>query len=136
MILACILISSVLGAQLTYFLIHKKQLTTVRASAAPALIFSVIVSTLPIPFAAALRAGFLGATFVGMTDKSRLGWKRVVAASIIYGLVFYFLLPLVDGFGGGLGAAAFASCGFIFFFDKAFRKYFKNLFPRAYKRLL
>ncbi|XGC79812.1 hypothetical protein ACES2L_10770 [Bdellovibrio bacteriovorus] len=135
MILAWILISSVLGSQLTYFLVHKKHLTTVRASAAPALIFSLVVSSLPIPFAAPLRAGFLGATFVGMTDKSRLGWKRVFAASVIYGLVFYFLLPLVDGFGGGLGAAAFASCGFIFFLDKVFKKYFRNLFLRAYKRL-
>ncbi|UOF01538.1 hypothetical protein [Bdellovibrio reynosensis] len=135
MILACTLITSLIGAQLTYFLIHKKHLTTVRASAAPALIFSVIITTLPIPFSAALRAGFLGATFVGMTDKSRLGWKRVAVASFIYGLVFYFLLPLVDGFGGGLGAAAFTSCGLVFFLDKAFRRYFKNLFLRAYKRL-
>ncbi|WII72357.1 hypothetical protein QJS83_00565 [Bdellovibrio sp. 22V] len=122
MILFSVLAVSVIAAELTFFLIHKKQMSTVRASSATSLVFAVLVSALPISFVGALQAAFFGATFVGMTDKSRMGWKRVFMASLIFGLIFTFLIPLVKGYGGGLGAAAFAACAVVYAMDKFVRK--------------
>lgn len=123
MILIFVLLVSIAGAQITYYLIHKKHVSTVRASAAPTLIFAVTVSFLPVPFVGALQAAFFGATFVGMTDKSRLGWKRVLIASLVFGLVFFFLIPLVKGVGGGLGAAAFLSSSCVYTLVKLIKRY-------------
>lgn len=113
---------AILGAQVTYFLIHKVHMPTVRASSASTLIFALIVGALNISFVGALQAAFFGATFVGMTDKSRLGWKRVLLASLIFGVVFVFLIPLAQGFGGGLGAAAFFSSSVVYSAGKMLRK--------------
>lgn len=126
MILFCVLIASVLGAEITYHLIHKSHWPTVRASSAPTLIFAMLVGTLSIPFVGALQAAFFGATFVGMTDKSRLGWKRVLIASLIFGLLFTFLIPLAKGIGGGLGAAAFVSSAAVYALTKAARPWLKR----------
>lgn len=113
MMLFEVLLLSILGAQGTYWLIHKKHVSTVRASSSLTLVFCIL--TLPFASAVALpwQASFFGSTFVGMTDKSRMGWKRVLIASLVFGLIFYFLIPFVNGFGGGLGAAAFVSCALI-----------------------
>lgn len=113
MMLLGVLLVAVIGAQLTFFLIHKKHISTVRASSASTLIFAVAAWALQFPFGNVLPAAFFGATFVGMTDKSRLGAKRVFAASLIFGLIYTFLIPLAQGFGGGLGAAAFVSCAVV-----------------------
>jgi hypothetical protein len=126
MILSYVLLASMLGAQITYFLIHKRQMPTVRASSGPALIFSLLVGTLNVPFVGALQAAFFGATFVGMTDKSRLGWKRVFFASIIFGLIFTFLIPFAKGIGGGLGAAAFVSSAVSYVIGKVIKKALKK----------
>ncbi|WP_413580910.1 hypothetical protein [Bdellovibrio sp. HCB288] len=114
MTLAGVLLVSILGAQATYFLIHHKHWPTVRASAFPALLFVIFLRLSGVNWDGALQGAFFGATFVGMTDKSRLGWKRVLVASLVYGVIFTFLIPLARGVGGGLGAAAFASCSVVY----------------------
>jgi hypothetical protein len=129
MILCCVLLSAILGAQVTYFLIHKRHMPTVRASSGPALMFALLVGTLNIPFVGALQAAFFGATFVGMTDKSRLGWKRVFLASVIFGLIFTFLIPFAKGIGGGLGAAAFVSSAVVYTIGKIVKKLIKRSHP-------
>jgi uncharacterized membrane protein len=115
MMLFSVLLIAILGAEITFYLIHKKHISTVRASSASTLIFAVSAVALQLPFGNVLPAAFFGATFVGMTDKSRLGAKRVFAASLIFGLIFTFLIPFAQGFGGGLGAAAFVSCSIVHF---------------------
>lgn len=117
-----ILVVSVVGAEVTFWLIHHKHLSTVRASSAATLIFCLLTMGITSPLIAPLQASFFGATFVGMTDKSRLGWKRVFLASLLFGLFFYFLIPLAHGIGGGLGAAAFVSCSLIHLLAKYIRR--------------
>lgn len=122
-----ILVVSVLGAEITYFLIHKYHQPTVRASSLSALLFALAVSALNISFGNALQAAFFGATFVGMTDKSRLGWKRVFVASLVFGLIFVFLIPLAKGIGGSLGTAAFVSSSVVYLLSKMILK--KKIHP-------
>jgi hypothetical protein len=113
MMLLSVLLVAALGSGLTFYLIHKKHVSTVRASSASTLVFALSALVLQLPFGNVLPAAFFGATFVGMTDKSRLGAKRVFAASMIFGLIFTFLIPLAQGFGGSLGAAAFVACSVV-----------------------
>lgn len=115
MMLLGVLLVAAIGAEITFYLIHKKHVSTVRASSAATLSFALAAAALNLPFGNVLPAAFFGATFVGMTDKSRMGAKRVFAASVIFGLIFTFLIPLAQGFGGGLGAAAFVSCSVVHF---------------------
>lgn len=122
MLLSVLLVAAI-GAELTFYLIHKKHVSTVRASSASTLLFALSALVLQLPFGNVLPAAFFGATFVGMTDKSRLGSKRVFAASMIFGMIFTFLIPLAQGFGGGLGAAAFVSCAFVHLAGKAMIKF-------------
>ena len=114
-----IIISSVLGAELTYLAIHKFHLPTVRASSASTLIYALVIQLMHLPFGVSLQAAFFGATFVGMTDKSRLGWKRVLFASLVFAMIYIFLIPLAKGIGGSLGTAAFVSSSVSYLFGKA-----------------
>lgn len=114
MMLLSVLVVAALGAEITFFLIHKKHVSTVRASSAATLVFALSALALQFPYGNVLPAAFFGATFVGMTDKSRLGAKRVFVASMIFGLIYTFLIPLAQGFGGGLGAAAFVSISVVY----------------------
>lgn len=117
-----VLLVSILGAEITYHLIHKFHQPTVRASSLSALLFALAISAMNISFGGALQAAFFGATFVGMTDKSRLGWKRVFVASLIFGLIFVFLIPLAKGIGGSLGTAAFVSSSAVYLLGKVVLK--------------
>lgn len=121
MILLTVILVSILGAQTTFYLIHEKRFSTVRASSGPTLLFALIVSLWPLTFVTTLQAAFFGATFVGMTDKSRMGKKRVLISSVIFALIYSFLVPMVKDVGGGLGAAAFVSCAVVFLLAKAVR---------------
>jgi hypothetical protein len=129
MTLLGVMLVAALSAQVTYYLIHIKHWPTVRASALPTLIFVVILQHSGINWDGALQAAYFGATFVGMTDKSRLGWRRVLIASLIFSLVFTFLIPYAKGIGGGLGAAAFASCSVVYFLTNAVKKLAKFAKP-------
>ncbi|UYL09401.1 hypothetical protein B9G69_002290 [Bdellovibrio sp. SKB1291214] len=120
-----VMLVSMISAQITYYLIHTHHWPTVRASAFPTLIFVICLKLTGINWEGALQAAFFGATFVGMTDKSRLGWRRVLIASIIFGMIFTFLIPFARGIGGGLGAAAFASCSVIYLLTNLAKKFVK-----------
>lgn len=114
---------SILGAQATFHLTHKARLSIVRASTASTLVFSLLIGLTSISYVGVLQTAFFGATFVGMSDQSRLGWKRVFAASLIFALIFIFLIPLAKGIGGGLGAAAFVSSAIAYGLGKLIKKY-------------
>jgi len=102
-----------LGAEITFTLIHRFRFSTIRASTLSTLIFAGGIFLANFPDQRVLQAAFFGATFVGMTDKSRLGWKRVLIASQVFALCYIFLIPLAQGVGGGLGASAFLSCAIV-----------------------
>lgn len=101
------------GAEVTFALIHRFRFSTIRASTLSTLVFAGIIFIANFPDQRILQAAFFGATFVGMTDKSRLGWKRVLIASQIFALCYLFLIPFAQGIGGGLGASAFLSCAIV-----------------------
>lgn len=113
-----IFIVSILGSQATLWLVLRLNQSTVRASALAALTFATLCLAFDPPHSQVLQLAFFGATFVGMSDRSRLGVKRVFAASLIYALIFIFLLPFAKGLGGGLGASAFLSCTLVHFLTK------------------
>ncbi|MFM6927890.1 MAG: hypothetical protein ACKOX6_05460 [Bdellovibrio sp.] len=101
------------GAEITFALIHRFRFSTIRASTLPTLFFAAGIYFANFPEQRVFQAAFFGATFVGMTDKSRLGWKRVLIASQIFAFCYIFLIPFAQGFGGGLGASAFLSCAIV-----------------------
>ena len=112
MIYAWTLLTSLLGTHITYWVSHKTRFSAIRASALSTLIFVAATSD------PRLQAAFFGATFVGMSDSSRLSEKKVLLASAIFSLIFSFLLAhLRAGIGGTLGASAFISCLLVYFFD-------------------
>jgi hypothetical protein len=61
-----------------------------------------------------------------MTDKSRMGRKRVLIASLLFGLIFTFLIPFAEGIGGGLGTAAFLSSSCTYLLGKLAKKSLRN----------
>lgn len=103
-----------LGAETTFALIHRFRFSTIRASTISTLVFAGLVYLAQFPEPRVLQAAFFGATFVGMTDRSRMGWKRVLIASQIFALCYLFLVPFAQGVGGGLGAVAFLSCAIVY----------------------
>lgn len=109
------------GAQITFYLIHEKRFSAVRASSSATLVFVLTTMIFSNPLVALLQGAFFGSTFVGMTSKNRLGKKRVLLASIIFAAIYILVLPLFQGIGGGLGTAAFASCAGVYVIDKFFR---------------
>ena len=118
-----VMLASVLGAQSTFYLIHHKQFSTVRASSGSTLIFALVTSVFSFSFIPVLQASFFGATFVGMTSKSRMGRKRVLVASLAFALIFIFVLPSLKGLGGGLGTAAFVSTTGVYLVSQVWRKF-------------
>ena len=113
---ASIMITSLLSAHLTYLLIHRFKMNSVRSSSLITLIFILVIAVLPVAgWALKLQAAAFGGSFVGMSDASRLCEKRVLAASLIFGAFFCFMSQFKGGIGGTLGALAFASCAIVYF---------------------
>jgi ABC-type sugar transport system permease subunit len=121
MIHIVVLLASIAGAQITFYLIHKKRWSPVRASSGSSLALALLTSFLASPLIASMNAAFFGATFVGMTSEGRMGKKRVFLASLLFALIFTFVIPLLKGIGGGLGTAAFVSSCSVYFAEKIFR---------------
>ncbi len=119
-------LASVFGAQATFFLVHEKRFTAVRASSAATLVFALLTGFWSAPFVMAMQAAFFGSTFVGMTSNSRMGKKRVLLASLLFAFVFICVLPSLKGLGGGLGTAAFVSSTTVYFVEKALRRRLRN----------
>ena len=110
MIYFWILLISLLGAHVTYWLSHHTKMGAIRASALSTLVFVAVTSPFSFLILAKLQAAYFGATFVGMSDASRLGEKRILLAAVIFGAIFSFLLRFRGGIGGTLGASAFVAC--------------------------
>jgi small basic protein len=123
LVIAC----SLLGAHLTYWLTHKKKrMNAIRASSLLTLLF--VAATVPVPyfFVPKLQAAFFGATFVGMSEPSRLCEKRVLVAGFVFSLIFCALLQFKVGLGGTLGASAFVACLLVHFSTRRFPRSFNT----------
>lgn len=98
----------------TSFLIRKKEMPAVRASSLVTLTATSFVMMFDMKSGNRIAPVILGATFVGMSEPHRLGYRSLTIASIVFALTFYFIVPFNPGFGGALGLAAFCSCLLIY----------------------
>ena len=115
MILILTLIVSQTAAQLTHALALTKHFGSVRASSFLTLIFIALTSIYPHPYVPPLQAVFLGSSFIGMTDPSRLSRLQIFLSSVIFSFIFHFLVLYMKGPGGVLGFSAFTSCLIVHF---------------------
>lgn len=115
MTLIIILIVSQVAAQLTHQLALTKHFGSVRASSFLTLLFIAMTSFFSFPIISTLHAVFLGSSFVGMTDPTRLSRLQICLSSIIFSFIFNFLMEYLKGAGGVLGFSAFISCLIVHF---------------------
>ncbi len=115
MTLILILIVSQVAAQLTHQLALTKHFGSVRASSFLTLVFIGLTSFFTYPIISILHAVFLGSSFVGMTDPTRLSKLQICLSSIIFSFMFNFLIGYLKGAGGVLGFSAFISCLIVHF---------------------
>lgn len=115
MTLILILIVSQTAAQLTHALALTKHFGSVRASSFLTLLFIALTSFFVFPIIPTLHAVFLGSSFIGMTDPTRLSRLQIFLSSVIFSFMFNFLVTYLKGAGGVLGLSAFASCLIVHF---------------------
>tara|TARA_Y100000589_G_scaffold150354_1_gene143466 strand:+ start:20642 stop:21616 length:975 start_codon:yes stop_codon:yes gene_type:complete len=116
-----IIITSLFGTILTYWLNNKRGYGPIKASAIPAFIVAVPLQILPFSgFIALVPIVFYGASFVGMSNDRTLGWIAVIVSSVLFAIIFYFIYPYFNGYGGALGATACLSCLMGILIQKAF----------------
>lgn len=106
---------SLLGTHATYWLTHRRRMSSVRAAGLSSIAFVALAWASHWPFLLALQPAFFGATFVAMSEPFRLAEKRVLAAGVVFALILFGLqqidfLHFHGGLGGTLGGAAFVAC--------------------------
>ncbi len=106
-----VIITSVVSACSTYFVAHELNQGGIRASAGLSFIVGLVSYLSPgfVPAAMAehLPVVFIGASFVGMSNKHVLpGYLDVALAGIIFGSLFLMSGVFFNGYGGGLGTVA------------------------------
>lgn len=106
--------SAITCSYITSYLIRKKEMPAVRASSLVTLIATNFVMMFDMKSGNRIAPVILGSTFVGMSEPHRLGYRSLTIASIVFALIFYFIVPFNPGFGGALGLAAFCSCILIY----------------------
>ena len=105
---------AVICTNVTSWLIRKKQVPPVRASSMLTLFTVSTIMLINRDYGNQFAPVILGSTFVGMSESHRLRLKSLTFASLVFSLVFYFVVPYNPGFGGALGLAAFTSCILIY----------------------
>jgi len=96
------------GAFLTFFLAKHNRFDAIRASAALSIIAYLVFSALNLnPDLYSIV--FFGGTFIGMSAPHRFGIYTVASSSILFSILFEYLVPKLDGYGGALGISAFLS---------------------------
>jgi hypothetical protein len=114
MIYGYTVLSALLGAHFTYFLVHRTKISSVRASSGLTLFFILITLPVHILNVVPLQAAFFGGSFVGMSDSKRLNEASVLFASLVFSQIFSLVSRFQSELGGTLGATAFLSCLIIF----------------------
>ncbi|MAW65355.1 MAG: hypothetical protein CMD18_04075 [Flavobacteriales bacterium] len=109
------------GTILTYWLNNKRGYGPIKASAIPTFIIAIPLQLIPVSgFIALVPIVFFGATFVGMSNDKTIGWMAVITSSVVYAIIFHFIHPYFNGYGGALGATACLSCLMGVLLQKAF----------------
>jgi hypothetical protein len=114
-ILAGTILTSLLGTHATYWLTHRRRMSSVRAAGLTSLVFVLAAQASHWPFLLALQPAVFGSTFVAMSEPFRLAERRVLAAGLVFALILFGLqeidfLHFQGGMGGTLGGAAFVAC--------------------------
>lgn len=109
---------SLLGAHTTYWLRHRTRLGPIRAVALASLAFLAVTAPWHSWFLTRLQAAFYGACFVGMSEAGKLSERHVAVAALIFSVLFCVAGHLPLKLGGGLGAAAFASCLLVYYLGR------------------
>lgn len=102
----------------TSWLIRKKNFSPVRASSLLTVFAVSTIMLFDMEMGNKIAPVILGATFVGMSESERMGFKSLTFASIVFSLTFFYLVPFNPGFGGALGLAAFCSCIMVYTMKK------------------
>lgn len=111
--LLLIILVSLLASQITLYIVKKYQFNTIRVSSGLTLIFLLLMESVDSEISNTLCASFLGSTFLGMSNQEIFSERDLVFVSLIFSLIFYFVLPFNIGLGGALGTSAFVSCAII-----------------------
>lgn len=106
-----ILLTGVVAAVATQELSIWRRFGAVRASAIVSLFFSLIVYALPsYDYVLVVPAVAMGASFVAMSTRRVIPTRQWMAlAGFIFGVVFLFTNPQLEGYGGVLGTGACVS---------------------------
>ncbi|MEL0655902.1 hypothetical protein V6257_12765 [Pseudoalteromonas issachenkonii] len=99
---------ALLGAFLTFYLAKHNRFDGIRASASLSIIAYLILSALNLN-PNLYSVVFFGGTFIGMSAPHRFGIYTVASSSVLFSILFEFLVPKLDGYGGALGISAFLS---------------------------
>ncbi len=107
-----VVITGVVAAMVTLFVSHDLKQGPVRASA----ILSLAVAIIFLFFPSSMKANylvvniplvFIGASFVGMTDRAHFkNWIYAAFSGLVFSFIFLGTKGVFNGFGGGLGAKA------------------------------
>ena len=106
-----VLLTGVVAALVTQELSIWRRFGPVRASAIVSLFFSLVVYALPnYDHVLVIPAVAMGASFVAMSTRRVIPTRWWMAtAGLIFGLVFLFTNPQLEGYGGVLGTGACVS---------------------------
>lgn len=107
-----IIITSILGATLTFYVSESLKQGAVKASALLALIVGLFFYIFPELLNAYLTKNipvvFIGASFIGMAaPKNHNNYRLLVIASILFSIVYINKSSFFNGYGGALGTLAF-----------------------------
>lgn len=96
----------------TNLCIRKNKLNSIQSSTITTLIFYTLL--LSINYYHSIEINklltiFFGATFVGMSSPQKISFFELFISSLLFTLLFIFLIPLLSGIGGALGLSAFLS---------------------------
>lgn len=106
------LIVSVIAALVTYECAKISWLGAIRASCVLTLLSFIDFAIINYFFAIDINymtTLFFGASFVGMSCPSKLGYKSLILGSLLFAILFFYLVPVLEGMGGALGVSAFLS---------------------------
>ncbi|WP_462169014.1 hypothetical protein [Pseudoalteromonas lipolytica] len=101
-----IILLSIFAAFGTYRLAQQNRFDGIRASATLTIIAYCVMVYIT-PHADLYSVAFFGGTFIGMSAPKRFGIFTITIAALLFSLLFEYLVPLLNGYGGALGISAF-----------------------------
>ena len=123
-----IIITSILGATLTFYVANHLKQGATRASALLSLIVGLFFYSFPGILNEFLTKNiplvFIGASFIGMVSPRIVSRNYIVlfVAGILFGIIYNYKNNFFEGYGGALGALAFIALLITNSFFKVFSK--------------